>query len=120
MKQKQPEIFCIHCGASNPSTATHCFACKKILDATEDTFIGADATNTAQLLQQRYRLLTMIGEGGFSKVYRAEDTYTHRLVAIKSVNLQGLNAQEKIEATDSFNREVHMLTKLNQRNLPHL
>jgi len=120
MKQKQPEIFCTHCGASNLSTATHCFACKKTLDATEDTFIGADATNTTQFLQQRYRLLTMIGEGGFSKVYRAEDTYTHRLVAIKSVNLQGLNAQEKIEATDSFNREVHMLTKLNQRNLPHL
>ncbi|MBA2679023.1 MAG: protein kinase [Ktedonobacteraceae bacterium] len=65
-------------------------------------------------------MLEKVGEGGFSVVYRAEDITTKDIVAIKAIRLQGLTTLEKIEATDSFNREVQMLSKLEHKNLPRL
>ncbi|GCE05887.1 serine/threonine protein kinase [Dictyobacter aurantiacus] len=114
---EQLDIYCSHCGASNHKEEVHCFACGHTL---ADADAPADTTAPEILLQQRYRLLNKIGEGGFSIVYRAEDIQTRQVVAVKAVSLRGLSAQEKIEATDAFNREVTILTKLTHRNLPRL
>lgn len=71
------------------------------------------------LLHERYRLLTQVGTGGFGAVYRAEDTLQDgEIVAVKQINLQGLSAQQKIEATDGFYREVRLLSGLKHPNLP--
>lgn len=62
-----------------------------------------------------------LGSGGFSVVQRAGDTYMGgRDVAIKQINLQGLSAEEKIEATDTFNREVNLLSTLHHPQIPQL
>ncbi|MEO8970901.1 MAG: serine/threonine-protein kinase [Ktedonobacteraceae bacterium] len=73
------------------------------------------------LLKQRYRILAQVGNGGFSVVYRAEDTQdsNHR-VAIKAITLHGLQTQEIIEATEAFNREMLILSDLKHRNLPRI
>jgi tRNA A-37 threonylcarbamoyl transferase component Bud32 len=71
-------------------------------------------------LQQRYRILDQVGKGGFSAVYKAEDMLTRQLVAIKAVSLRGLRAQEIIEATDAFHREVQILSDLKHPSLPHI
>ena len=53
----------------------------------------------SQLLNQRYRLLSQVGTGGFGAVYKAADThFGDRLVAIKEISLRGLTPQETIEA----------------------
>jgi serine/threonine protein kinase len=75
----------------------------------------------SQLLNQRYRLLSQVGIGGFGAVYKAADThFGDRLVAIKEISLRGLTPQEAIEATDTFNREVSLLSGLDHPNLPHI
>src|SRR5204862_4037407 len=81
------------------------------------------------LLAQRYRIVKKIGEGGFGTVYQAldENPPQHlgqkpsvRMVAIKQINLMGLSTQEKIEATDSYNREITLLARLHHKHLPRL
>src|SRR5579871_5099764 len=107
--------FCATCGASNDSTLATCFACGQLRkdDARED--VGMD------VLQDRYRLLSQVGTGGFGVVYKAIDTQNEdRLVAVKQINLRGLSPQKMIEATDAFNREVQHLTPLRHPNLPRI
>jgi serine/threonine protein kinase len=111
MNVSPPLLYCNSCGAANKEQATQCFACGEP--------VHAPVKET--LLKQRYRLLGQIGQGGFGVVYKAEDTqYGDRLVAIKEINLGFLTAQEVIEATDAFNREVLLLSGLTHPNLPQL
>src|SRR5215472_9657163 len=112
------ECYCPDCGAINKQEDEHCFACGSALLAGDDT--SAADTHQAHLLRQRYRLQSQVGVGGFSAVYKAEDTTTRTCVAIKAISLRGLSSQEKIEATDAFNREVSLLSTLQHRNLPRV
>ncbi len=118
------DIFCSNCGASNAQDAKYCFACGSSPisqgqppEAGNKTIMLSDRES---VLQQRYRLLEKVGEGGFSTVYKAEEINTKKIIAIKAIHLHGLKVQEKIEATDAFNREVQMLSKLEHKNLPRL
>jgi len=112
------ERYCPTCGAHNEPKETLCFACGCSLKITAQ--LPAELPSHERLIQQRYRLLERVGEGGFSTVYKAEDTSTRHLVAIKALSLRGLTAQQKIEATDAFNREVRWLSGLSHRNLPRI
>ena len=106
--------YCAHCGAANAPENLMCFACQRPLDAS-----GENEQET--LLHGRYRLLSQVGAGGFGGVYRAIDTAEEpRFVAVKEITLRGLSAQEAIEATDSFNREVRLLSDLKHPNLPRI
>ncbi len=107
--------FCSVCGAANDSAQTHCFACGRLLA------IGTMRMPGEVLLVDRYQLGTVVGSGGFSTVYRARDEQeAGRDVAIKQINLQGLSAEEKIEATKTFHREASMLSTLTHPQIPRL
>ena len=108
--------FCSACGAANEPGQTHCFACGQLLDAGTD---GREAQDEV-LLHDRYQLGTTLGSGGFSAVYRAHDLQSGREVAIKQIRLAGLNVQETIEATDTFNRELSLLAVLRHPQVPRL
>jgi len=73
------------------------------------------------LLKQRYRILAVVGQGGFGAVFKAQDTLSsNRLVAVKEMNKSGLTPQQITEATDTFRREALLLSGLSHPHLPRL
>ena len=113
------DIYCSNCGASNAVDASACFACgKPVTEAVDEHENDAIPLASGTLLHNRYRLLNRVGEGGFATVYRAEDTQNQRIVAIKSIGLTALNAQQMIDATDAYNRELLFGRMLKHPHLP--
>src|SRR5437763_3294127 len=103
--------YCNTCGAANQEQAVQCFVCG----------VSLLASVQEMLLKQRYRVLGLVGQGGFGVVYKAEDIqFGNRLVAVKAINLSVLTAQQAIEATDAFNREVLLLSGLTHPHLPRI
>src|SRR2546421_7943640 len=110
--------YCTSCGAANEADTTTCFACGDALKLSTGDEGKKQANATEELLHGRYRLLGPAGEGGFARVYRAEDVEQHKIVAIKAIRLKALSSQERIDATDTYNREIHFGTTLEHPALP--
>jgi len=66
------------------------------------------------ILASRYRILGLLGQGGMSRVYLAEDTRLHVHVAVKE------NLQAEPEARAQFEHEVRILAHLSHPNLPRV
>ena len=134
-------LFCEHCGAANTTTVTACFACKTPLQfspsasmvqtsappaAPASTIAISTSTPsghlvTGSLLNGRYQIENQLGQGGFSIVYAAKDQqHKHKRVAIKQISLRSLTPRQVIEATDTYNREIGLLSRLKHRGLPHI
>lgn len=69
---------------------------------------------TGQILQDRYRIVELIGEGGFGAVYRSWDMRLNSPCALKE-NLDG-----SPEAQRQFAREASILAGLRHPNLPRV
>ena len=126
-------VYCESCGAANETITEKCFVClQPFVDTEELEVVPVQASGDTEsensenkhmpmLLQGRYQLLKEVGTGGFGAVYKAIDTkFDNRTVAIKEIRLQGLKTNEIIDATDTFNREVNILSDLRHPNLPRV
>jgi eukaryotic-like serine/threonine-protein kinase len=69
---------------------------------------------TGQVLQNRYRIARLIGEGGFGAVYRAWDLSLNKLCALK----ENLDISE--EARRQFQREATLMSTLVHPSLPRV
>ena len=89
------------------------------MDPTSKSSTGQLAHN--YLLLQRYRIIGVVGKGGFGAVYKARDTRdAGRLVAVKEMSKGGLSPQQIAEATGTFKREALILSALAHPNLPRI
>ncbi len=117
-------LFCTACGAANQAQATLCWACgQPLVAAGEDTTLPSQAGSSVSpvLLVGRYRIIGMVGKGGYGAVYKAANVQRNdALVAIKEINLGGLSPRDMIEATDTFNREMLLLSGLEHPSLPRI
>ena len=99
------ETFCPVCGAFfDPQRASVCGECQQVVPPVWP----------GMLLNQRYRIESKIGEGGFGITYRARDLQTGEPCAIKisSLNSEGAKRQFDFEAT--------IMARLNHLNLPRV
>ena len=119
-------MFCQHCGTRNSIDAIHCNTCHYLLKMQEPSEIHSTVAHLVveasnKLLHDRYHLLSVLGQGGFGSVFKAQDTLSqNKMVAIKEISLTGLQQQEILDATTSFNREVQVLSDLHHPGLPEL
>jgi len=67
-----------------------------------------------QILNNRYRIVGLLGQGGFGAVYRAWDLNIERPVALKE------NLDTSPEAQRQFKREAQILYDLSHPNLPRV
>ncbi len=76
------------------------------------------ALHTGQTLQDRYRIASMLGQGGMGAVYRAWDTRLNIPVALKEMVPQpGLDASTLAQLREQFRQEASVLARLSH---PHL
>lgn len=69
---------------------------------------------TGQILQHRYRIVSLIGQGGFGSVYRAWDLNLNATCALKE------NLDTSPEAQKQFQLEANLLSRLRHLNLPRV
>ena len=122
-----PPSFCDACGAALSPLALLCPVCGQDLQAPSRAYFSQTTPSLNKppmqrynVLMQRYRILEKIGEGGFGLVYKAIDKKNNMTVAIKQINVAALSMQEIIDVTDSYNREITLLPKLQHKSLPRI
>ncbi|HJT55144.1 MAG TPA: protein kinase [Ktedonobacteraceae bacterium] len=129
-------LYCDACGAACQQQARFCFSCGKPLQTSSsapqqsapNTFVNHPSTGTItgnlpsqHLLKQRYRICTLLGQGGMGAVYKAQDTaFADRLVAVKETRPLVLPSEESRLAIDAFKREALLLAGLMHPHMPRI
>ena len=76
--------------------------------------------NNGTILQQRYKIVKILGHGGMGAVYLSEDQRLPTKWAIKEMKKAGLSEEEREEAAELFHSEARLLSELRHRNLPRI
>lgn len=72
-----------------------------------------------EILKERYRIKSILGQGAYGTVYTAEDSQVSNAIwAVKEIWEPNLAFDEKAEAVERFDREARILKNLNHPGLP--
>ncbi|MEM6255245.1 MAG: serine/threonine-protein kinase [Cyanobacteria bacterium P01_D01_bin.156] len=74
-----------------------------------------DAQPSGSIILNRYRILSILGQGGSSITYMAKDTSNGDSVALKELSIKSLSDWKKLEL---FEREAQVLKNLNHPAIP--
>ena len=80
----------------------------------------AASLKVGDVLNGRYPILGILGEGGMGAVYKASDMNTTRIWAIKEMTEQFATEEERQEAIAGFGQEARLLSNLEHPNLPRI
>lgn len=73
-----------------------------------------------QILNNRYRILSLLGTGGMGAVYHAHDPVLDRDVAIKQLQADPVTGETPEQIQQQFLREAQSLAALHHPNLPRV
>jgi len=74
--------------------------------------------NTGEMVEERYRVVKLLGQGGMGAVYRAWDMRLNRPVALKEMTPQsGLDVNMLAQLRQQFQQEAQILASLVHTNL---
>ena len=100
--------------AEAPESVTISTEINPIVDGKPDPGITTSPLSVGMLIDNRYEILDIIGEGGFATIYYAHDTVIDREVAIKVMDLKkGTNAG----SVERFFREAKAAAKIQHSNV---
>ena len=131
--------ICPNCGTVNSAQDQFCSNCGFELTSGSASPISALSTNVptsgasssrritgalviGSLLSGRYRIVQLVGKGGFGAVYKALDErfQGQRVVAIKELSDSQVSPSEKAQALQDFRQEANLLVQLSHPNLPNV
>ncbi len=115
--------ICLECVTPNSYEAVYCYACGALF--TDDTPAGAThRLRPGQLLNNKYTIERLVGQGGMGTVYQANQTIANnkRQVIVKErLDYYDLNdPQGKRKARQLFEKEAATLVKLNIAGIPQI
>jgi serine/threonine-protein kinase len=103
---KLARVSCPHCGGAHRSGVRRCPSTGRAL--------GGDARLIGQLIDRRYRVLRLLGDGPFGAVYKAEHVTVGRQVALRVLPSALL---EHPVALNRFFREARLMSSVNHSRL---
>ncbi len=119
------EQFCTNCGyaLNNPSSQGNVQphnapTVPNISPVQQRRVTGALSPQT--LLAGRYRIVRLVGRGGFGVVYESTHDRLGYVVAIKEMSDAQLSPAEKVKAIQDFDQEAKLLVPLKHPNLPNV
>jgi formylglycine-generating enzyme required for sulfatase activity len=105
--------FCIQCSQPLNMTAQFCSACGR----RQPAMTGQLTPQT--MLDNRYVIDQLLGQGGMGAVYRAIDLrISGRVCAIKEMSALSVPAHDRPQAIRNFQQEAELLARLSHPNLP--
>ena len=110
-------IACPQCGVENREDARFCNRCGAALQRS----LGTDPLPANAVLQNRYRIIKMVGGGGMANVYQAEDVrFPGKTWAVKEMREELLPVTDRLPAIQAFTREAELLARLEHPTLPRV
>jgi serine/threonine protein kinase len=99
----------VYCSKSHKNEGSHrfCINCGEPLPLPPE-----------QIISNRYKILRLLGQGGFGRTYLAEDIHQQQKIVLKEFAPLMDKASELQKASELFNREVMVLQQLNHHQIP--
>lgn len=110
---------CSQCGSklepgSTQASCPSCLSAGGLAKNEEPLSSDAEKTQAGENQVGRYRLISIIGQGGMGQVYKATDPQLGRTVAIKFLPIQLANSTESMQR---FQQEASTLSRLSDPNV---
>src|ERR1700693_3629348 len=110
-------ILCTHCNTANSDFAETCSRCSApmaIADSETIQMVDPTTINPGSDFGPRYRIESLLGQGGMGRVYKGYDKELNRTVAIKVVR-QGVMGET--DALSRFKQELVLASKISHKNI---
>jgi serine/threonine protein kinase len=88
------------------------------VSSTSESHNPTDTEGIEQIPGERYEVVCELGTGAFGSVYRAQDTFLNRSVAVKSIRLDtSLDPEQRKALNKRFIREAQVAAQLQHANI---
>ena len=101
------ELSCQFCGIQLPPQATFCVSCGERVTKNQITPLLQDNRDIAA----RYRITSLVRRRSPVSLFLASDTELQRSVALRDIDITGLNDEERSSASASVQREYDLLRR---------